>query len=1024
MNSFSLSGRFLIFVSICVFSLIITCSIFISSKTEAADNPNASPKTVFSNSSPITINTVATPTPTPLLIPAATYPSTINVSGLTGTTAKVTVSLRGFTHKRTNTLDFLLVSPTGQKFIILSDIGSFNYPVNDVDITFDDDAPTLYPSDGVIYSGTYRPRNSGSSDVFPDPAPPGPYDSSLNSTLDGTFGGADPNGDWSLYIVSQGNFSDVGGLNLGWSLNVTTSGSAATTFVNSNYLEISSLRAKANPYGSVISVSGLSGVVSELKVSLSGITHGRAQDIDVLLVSPNGTAMILMGDTGNGPASNIDLTFDDAAAQPVPSGTLTTGTFRPANYNSSNPVPDSDTFLPPAPLEPYFTSGQLAQFNDINPNGDWVLYVSDDAPGESGEIAGGWSLDITTAPFVPVQIGCIVPTLSLSNNFGVGTGPTHLATGDFDNMSGPDLVVTNQISNDVSVLLNDGNGDFTNQTLITAGSSPYAVAVGHFNSDPNQDLAVINSASNNVSIFLGNGNGTFSTATNFPVGVMPISVAVADFNDDMNEDLVVANFGGFFSGTASVLFGDGNGGFSSPTVLRTRTQPSYAAVGNFNGDNLPDVAVATFGSDSVAVFINNGNGGFFLSSNVPVGSGPVFIEVVDLNNDGKDDLQVANFNADSISQRFGTGNGTFTGTGNAPIGLNPTAVVSGDFTQNDTGIQNAVTLSGSNSVKFLQGGQVGAGTFPYSLVKGDFNGDGKLDLATANSDSNNVSVLLNSCQLARGNLFDFNADRLTDYAVFRPPQTSWYSATVPQPPKNFGKPTDTLVPADYDGDGDTDYAIFRPESGLWYGVDLGNNPLFYLQFGLTDDVPVPADFDGDTKADIAVWRPGNGTWYVRRSSDNSLQIYQFGMMEDRPAPADYDGDGKADFAVFRPSTGVWYIQRSGDGGFTILQFGVDTDRILPADYDGDGKADVAVWRPSTGVWYVLRSTDGGFTIIQYGMDSDVPVPGDYDGDGRFDLAVYRPGEGNWYVFRSSDNVSQVFTYGVSTDYPIPNSFVR
>lgn len=1019
MKLFSRTVKTSLFLSLLVCALLFIYALVFSARTEAS-----SPKTVYSNPAPIAINTGATPTPTPLLIPAAAYPSTINVSGLAGTTTKVTVSLRGFTHKRTVNLDMLVVSPTGQKFIILSDVGNSNYPVNDVDITFDDAALTQYPADGVIYSGTYRPRNISTNDMFPAPAPAPPYNSSLDSTLDATFGGANPNGTWSLYIVNQGNNSDEGGLNLGWNLRITTTGSQATTFANPNYLEIKWLKAKGSPYGSVINVAGVNGVVSDLKVSLNGITHTRTQDIDVLLVSPNGTGMIIMADTGSGAATNVNLTFDDAAAQTIPEFvTLASGTYKPTNISNFNPIVDSDTFLTPAPLEPYYVSS-LARFKGMNPNGNWTLYVMNDAPGHLGEIAGGWSLEITTAPFVPAPVGCIVPTMSLSNNFGVGTGPTHLAVGDFDNANGPDLVVTNQVSNDVSILLNDGQGGFANQTMLTAGSSPYAVAVSNFNGDMNQDLAVVNSNSNNVSIFLGNGNGTFSTATNFLVGAAPISVAAGDFNNDMKQDLAVANFGGFFSGTVSVLFGNGSGGFSAPTTLRTRTQPSYVAVGNFNADALPDLAVATFGSDSVAIFLNNGSGGFSLVSNVSVGAGPVFIEVVDLNNDGKADLNVANYNSDSVSQRFGNGNGTFSGAGQALLGLNPTAVVSGDFTQNNQGLQTAASLSGSNNVKFLQGlSQVATGTFPYSLVKGDFNGDGKLDLATANSDSNDISILLNSCQVARGNLFDFNADRRTDFAVFRPAQSAWYAAPF-STPKFFAKPTDLLVPADYDGDTDTDYGIYRPESGLWFVIDLNNQPIYFQQFGLAEDIPVPADFDGDTKADIAVWRPSNGTWYVRRSSDNSLSISTFGMSGDRPVAADFDGDGRADLGIFRPSTGVWYILRSGDSGVTIVQFGTDMDKILPADYDGDGKADVAVWRPTTGVWYVLRSTDGGFTIIQYGMNGDIPVQGDFEGDGKFDLAVYRPSEGVWYFRRSSDNVSSAYNYGISTDLPIPAVFVR
>src|SRR5690606_13081388 len=104
--------------------------------------------------------------------------------------------------------------------------------------------------------------------------------------------------------------------------------------------------------------------------------------------------------------------------------------------------------------------------------------------------------------------------------------------------------------------------------------SPYAVAAADLNDDGDIDLAVANSSSNNVSVFLGDGNGGFSSAANFFAGSNPISLAIGDLNGDSDPDIVVANFGSFFLGTVSVLIGNGSGGFTAGTTLRTRTQPS------------------------------------------------------------------------------------------------------------------------------------------------------------------------------------------------------------------------------------------------------------------------------------------------------------------------------------------------------------------------------------------------------------------------------------------------------------------
>lgn len=974
-------------------------------------------QTVFSNTQPISINTSSGLTaPTT----ATLYPSTIEVAGMSGTITRVAVTLRGVTHARQNDMDFLLVSPTGAKYVFLSDANqsSFN-AVEDRVYTFSDDAPNVLFN--TTASGPYKPINGDgfTNDVFRAPAPAAPYNFPAAATFASVFNGANPNGTWSLY-VSDDNLVHAGSVNEGWGLTITTNG-APVTFSNSNYIGLNDITTAAAPYGSPINVTGLSGVISSISLTLNGLSHSRPADMDVLLVSPNGKGVIVMSDVGNNAVNNVTLTFDESAPGNLPA-VITSGTYR----TTDAPEEFTDTYQPPAPLRPYFSVNGLNDLKGTSPLGEWRLYVVDDAQDAQGTIAGGWSLDITTEPAPPpVSVSCAAPTFATSN-FPTGANPTNVAVADFNNDNKPDLAVTNQVSNDVSILLGDGNGTFGSSFLFQVGASPYALVAGKFNADNNVDLAVANSGANTVSILLGNGNGTFAAPTTVLAGASPISIAAGDLNNNGTEDLVVANFGGFFSGSVTVLLGNGNGGFTPGSSLRTRTQPSFVTIANINGDANRDVIVANFGSNSVATFFGTGNGTFQLNQNIStIGVGPVAIELFDSTLDGIADLHVANYNGDSVTSCTGNANGSFTGCSTSLVGSNPISLTSADFT--GSGARNLATaLSGANQVKVLTN-NVNVGQFPNAVKAADFNGDGRPDIVAVNSGSNDVSILINSCIAARGNLFDYNGDRRTDYTVFRPSNQNWF--TLFQTPgnytqKDFARPTDKLVPADYTGDRLADYGFYRPETGLWFIQNTSGITVYYLQFGLPNDVPTPGDFDGDGKADIAVFRPSNGTWYVRRSSDNALQAVQFGMNGDKPFAVDFDGDGKDDFGVFRPSTGLWAILKSSDSQFILTTFGAAGDKPVPADYDGDGKADIAVFRPAEGAWYILQSSNSAFRAVTWGNAADVPVTGDFDGDGKYDTAVFRPSDGVWYILKSSDSGGLFITWGSGTDTPIPSVYNR
>ena len=160
-----------------------------------------------------------------------------------------------------------------------------------------------------------------------------------------------------------------------------------------------------SPYPSEITVSGLTGVVSNVTVTLNSVQHDFGRDIDVLLVSPDGRKFVIMADVGqaNGLDNPVTLTLSDAGATHLTSnlGQISSGIYKPTNHNDVG-VNDIDAFNSPAPSGPYNQAPPTGSatfasvFNGANPNGVWSLYVMDDASSNRGNIAGGWCLEITT----------------------------------------------------------------------------------------------------------------------------------------------------------------------------------------------------------------------------------------------------------------------------------------------------------------------------------------------------------------------------------------------------------------------------------------------------------------------------------------------------------------------------------------------------------------------------------------------------------------------------------------------------
>src|SRR4028118_2026081 len=245
----------------------------------------------------------------------------------------------------------------------------------------------------------------------------------------------------------------------------------------------------------------------------------------------------------------------------------------------------------------------------------WVSLTGSVAKG------GDWELEVSTGsietPLV-FEAEVLAGYEYVSNSFGAATNfpiterLREVATADFNKDGNLDLAFASSANNNsVWITLGDGTGQFGPATNLNTNSptnlDTRSVAVGDFNKDGNSDLVTANNKSDNVSLLLGNGDGTFGAATYFGVGSNPFSVAVADFNGDGNSDLATANSN---SNNVSILLGNGNGTFGAATNLSGGSSADFVVVGDFNKDGKSDLATANRSSDTVSIRLQNANGTF------------------------------------------------------------------------------------------------------------------------------------------------------------------------------------------------------------------------------------------------------------------------------------------------------------------------------------------------------------------------------------------------------------------------------
>ncbi len=323
------------------------------------------------------------------------------------------------------------------------------------------------------------------------------------------------------------------------------------------------------------------------------------------------------------------------------------------------------------------------------------------------------------------------------------------------------------------------------------------------------------------------------TRSDFPAAG-PMSVGVADFDGDGNPDVVFTNAA---TNTIDILFGDGTGEFKRRVSIPSSTEPERVAIADFNGDSIPDLAITHRNSHDVSAMLGDGHGAFRETFRWPTKGRSRWVTAADLNGDGKPDLVVACSAAQKVLVLLGRGDGRFDGAQEYEANGEPAAVLVGDF--NGDGFQDVVTadyqVAGGTTVSAFAGKGDGTlnpskwfrtGFGPLAATAADYNGDGRLDIATADF-HDGMSVLL-------GNKEGFAAPR-TYFAMSGP---------------GF------VASGDFDGDGKLDIILVAEHSNdahIFYGDGRGGfgHVQTFTTGGYPDSIAV-GDFNKDGRLDFVV----------------------------------------------------------------------------------------------------------------------------------------------------------------------------
>lgn len=407
--------------------------------------------------------------------------------------------------------------------------------------------------------------------------PPGglPVATNFTFTANGTNGGTVTA---TLQITDGGNFLT--------NVTYTFALPRQFNFTNSAAITIPS-SGSANPYPSTIVVAGVTGTVGQVTATLNNLNHTFAPDVDVLLVGPLGQKVMLMGSAGGASGvAGANVTFSDTAAQLVPQNSqISSGSYRPANYNSS------PSFALPAPVSPYGTN--LSAFANLVPNGTWSLYIVDHATGDAGNVAAGWSLGISV----------ITPVNSIAD-LGVA-GVASPASGSVGDSATWTITVTNRGPS-------AANGVVVTNTL-SAGLVLESVTASQGVTTTNAGLAITS-----LGTFATNGTATIAiVAKPGTAGAATVTATVAASDIDLNS----ANNTAVISTTNTLPSADvaiGIVGDPSPSVTGSNLTFTLNVTNTGPGKSLGTVVHVTLMGSATFQDISLSKGAFTFGANTVV----------------------------------------------------------------------------------------------------------------------------------------------------------------------------------------------------------------------------------------------------------------------------------------------------------------------------------------------------------------------------------------------------------------------